>query len=165
MNEHTDQVHPNDTQTKVTVAEAAQLLGLSAEAVRSRVQRGTLKSTKEKGTVYVLLNTDANGRTQTSSKRHPNVDEDTTQTDTQTRLDGDQTRFIASLEGQIEWLRREVERKDTIIMSLSQSIAALEAPAAPDLRDSDISASEGKDNGDVPPQEERRSWWRKLLGE
>ena len=54
----TDQAHPNDAQTRVTVAQAAELLGLSAEAVRSRLQRGTLASTKENGTVYVLLNTD-----------------------------------------------------------------------------------------------------------
>jgi hypothetical protein len=163
MNEHTDQAHPSNTQTRVTVAEAAQLLGLSAEAVRSRVQRGTLKSKKERGTVYVLLDSERLSSDQTSSKRHPNGDEDTTQTDARAHLDGDQTRFIASLEGQIEWLRREVERKDTIIMSLSQSIAALEAPAAPEPRESDISASEDKGNGDVPPQEEQRSWWRRFF--
>src|SRR5215208_1012158 len=44
-----------DDRTCVTVAKAAQLLGLSAEAVRSRVQRGSLESTKIEGKVYVLL--------------------------------------------------------------------------------------------------------------
>jgi hypothetical protein len=56
----------NDDQTKtgratvrrVTVAEAARMLNLSAEAVRSRVQRGTLDSIKVDGTVYVLLDAD-----------------------------------------------------------------------------------------------------------
>ena len=55
MTEQADQAHPNAVQTRVTVAEAAQLLSLSAEAVRSRVQRATLRSVKENGTVYVLL--------------------------------------------------------------------------------------------------------------
>ncbi len=40
---------------RLTVSEAADELGISAEAVRSRVKRGTLRSTKEGGTVYVLL--------------------------------------------------------------------------------------------------------------
>jgi hypothetical protein len=40
------------------VAEAARLLNTSAEAIRSRVKRGTLESIKEGKTVYVLLDTD-----------------------------------------------------------------------------------------------------------
>src|SRR5919199_3318005 len=114
-----DETHPNDAQTRVTVAQAAELLGLSAEAVRSRVQRGTLASTKEYGTVYVLLDPD---------QARPNTDEPHTQTGAQTHLSGDQTAFIASLTEQIDWLRREVERKDTIIMTLTQRIPELEAP-------------------------------------
>jgi hypothetical protein len=122
MSERTDQARPNAAQTWVTVAEAAQLLGLSVEAVRSRLQRGTLQGTKEGGTVYVLLDTD---------QTRPNTDESAAQTSAQTRLDGDQTAFIASLEEQIEWLRREVERKDTLLMSLMQRIPELEAPTEP----------------------------------
>src|SRR3954463_10388636 len=40
---------------RLTVSQAAEELRISAEAVRSRVKRGTLHSTKEGGTVYVLL--------------------------------------------------------------------------------------------------------------
>src|SRR3712207_2936154 len=40
----------------MTVAQAASHLGISAEAVRARIQRGTLEHTKEGGKVYVLLN-------------------------------------------------------------------------------------------------------------
>ena len=90
MAEHTEQAHPNTAQTRVTVAEAAQLLGLSAEAVRSRVQRGTLKSTKVGNTVYVLLDDPAQTR--------PNTDEDTARTGAQAHPNVDQTEFIASLE-------------------------------------------------------------------
>lgn len=167
MDEHTDKAHPNGAQTRVTVAEAAQLLGLSAEAVRSRVQRGTLESTKEKGTVYVLLDAD-----QASPKRRPNGDEEAAQTDARTHLGGDQARYIDSLEGQVEWLRREVERKDTIIMQMAQANAALaakvpELEAPPEPRESDVSASEGRGGADVPPEGQDReqpvSWWRKLL--
>jgi|SRR5215204_745128 len=151
MDEHTNQAHPNDTQTKVTVTEAAQLLGLSAEAVRSRVQRGTLKSTKEKGTVYVLLDAD---------QAHPNGHESATQTDARARLDGDQTKFIASLESQIEWFKREVERKDTIIMTMAQRIPELEQAQEP--RESPITASDEQVKGADSSSD--RSWLRRFFG-
>jgi hypothetical protein len=41
--------------TRFTVAQAADVLGLSAEAVRMRIKRGTLAHVKEENTVYVLL--------------------------------------------------------------------------------------------------------------
>ena len=156
MSEHTDQTHPNAAQTRVTVAEAANILGLSAEAVRSRLQRGTLQGTKVDGTVYVLLDTD---------QTRPNTDESAAQTSAQTHLDGDQTEFIASLQGQIEWLRREVERKDTIIMTMAQRIPELE-PAS-EAPESPTATSEGS-GGSAPPDEERStqrpSWVRRFFG-
>src|SRR4051812_22557625 len=38
-----------------TVQEAAEILGITVDAVRGRIRRGTLDSTKVKGQVYVLL--------------------------------------------------------------------------------------------------------------
>ena len=50
--------HPTiHARRRLTVSQATEELGISAEAVRSRVKRGTLQSTKEGGTVYVLLTT------------------------------------------------------------------------------------------------------------
>ena len=159
MTERTDQTHPNDDQTRVTVVEAAQILGLSAEAVRSRLQRGTLKGTKIDGTVFVLLD---------SAQTRPNTDESSARTTDQTRLDADQTALhIASLEEQIDWLRREVERKDTLLMTLMQRIPELEAPSEP--RDARQTPGEGPDGvGDPAPNaeepESRQLWWRRMLG-
>jgi uncharacterized coiled-coil protein SlyX len=161
MTERTDQEYPNGTQTRFTVPEAARTLGISAEAVRSRVQRQTLKSTKANGTVYVLLDAD---------QTRPDGDESTAQTDARTHPNdvqtGDQTQFIASLQDQIEWLRREVERKDTIIMTITQRIPELEPAreASPEPRESPVSASEERDGGGVPPEQEKRSWWRRFFG-
>ena len=160
MTEQADQVHPNAAQTRVTVAEAAQLLSLSAEAVRSRVQRGTLPSVKEDSTVYVLLDVD---------QARP----DTAQTDEragiQTHLSGDQTEFITSLQDQIDWLQREVERKDTLLMSLMQRIPELEAPPEPrETPETRLDDSEGPGRGGAPPEQQepyqRRSWWREFFG-
>jgi hypothetical protein len=43
---------------RVSVAEAARILDTTAEAIRSRIKRGTLLSTKEASKVYVLLSPD-----------------------------------------------------------------------------------------------------------
>src|SRR5919199_843830 len=50
---------------RVTVAEAARILGISPEAVRARIQRGTLPKEKDPdGTVYVRLDA---GRTRSNA--------------------------------------------------------------------------------------------------
>jgi hypothetical protein len=139
------------------VAQAAKLLGLSAEAVRSRVQRGTLESEKVGGTVYVLL--------EDSAQTRPNTDETQASTGTQTHLSGDQTDFIASLQGQIEWLRGEVERKDTLLMTLMQRIPELEAPR--EARDDPETASAAPGRGTAQKDnvtQEKPSWWRRFFG-
>ncbi len=48
---------------RTTVVEAAEILGISAEAVRGRIRRGTLPVERERGTVYVLLETLTDERT------------------------------------------------------------------------------------------------------
>src|SRR3712207_9276407 len=48
---------------RTTVAEAAEVLGISAEAVCIRIRRGTIPVEWEGGTVYVLLDAPAEGRT------------------------------------------------------------------------------------------------------
>jgi excisionase family DNA binding protein len=53
---------------RVTVQEAARLLGISEGAVRARIHRGTLETERDSGTVYVRLNADdtTNERTEQS---------------------------------------------------------------------------------------------------
>ena len=55
----TDQPTSKTTDQRVTVADAALLLGISEDAVRSRLRRGTLRrETGGDGTVFVVLGTD-----------------------------------------------------------------------------------------------------------
>jgi hypothetical protein len=49
----TDRTEPNPQ--RVTVREAASVLGISEGAVRMRIKRGTLRSTREHDRLYVLL--------------------------------------------------------------------------------------------------------------
>jgi len=44
---------------KISIKEAAAIFGISEQAVRKRISRGTLKSTKENGHIYVILEDDS----------------------------------------------------------------------------------------------------------
>ncbi len=131
-----------------TVQEAADALGTTVDAIRGRIRRGTLDSMKVDGQVYVLL--DATNREQHTDKSLPEDGEARQPT-------GDQSQLVEELRDQIDWLRREVERKDTIIMTMAQRIPELES--APEPRESPVSTSEGEVRGETTPeQEKRRSW-------
>ena len=138
------------------MTEAAEVLGLTVEAVRSRIKRGTLEKEKDDdGTVYVVV--EDSGRPGTDQARPGDA-----QSNDQATA---HPLIIDRLENEVDWLRREVERKDTIIMSLSQSIAALEAP--PERRESAESGSEGGSSIRTPPEQQepsRPSWWRRFFG-
>ncbi len=161
MPEHAQQYRSNDrldgAQTPVTVAQAAQVLGLSAEAVRSRVQRGTLASTKVDGKVYVLLDPD-----QARPSGHLSGEQKADEDRPSEHLSGAQTEFVASLQEQVDWLRREVERKDTLLMTLMQRIPELDAPPEATERHEMASQASGKGTASPEQQEpsQRRSWWR-----
>ena len=92
-------------------------------------------------------------------------------TDDSTRTNPDKTNdntphqplVLERLENEVEWLRREVERKDTIIMSLSRSIGALEAPSEP--RESSVTPSDSSDRVETTADDtgKPRSWLRRFF--
>jgi hypothetical protein len=100
---------------RFTVPEAAQVLGISLEAVRTRLSRGTLESVRGGGRVFVLL------------------DHDMTSSDTD--VTSDQTALVESLRDQVAFLQRELERRADeagelrwIIAALTSRIPEIEAP-------------------------------------
>ncbi len=144
---------------RVTVAEAASRLGVKEQAIRKRIQRGTLVHDKdEHGRVYVYLDVEDQA--------------------TGTGIDAGVSTLVQSLQDQIAYLRQEAEawkeearRKDTIIMSLTQRIPELEAPSEP--REASAAAMGSATNSDNMPSQnqdpsqdpsERRLWWRKFFG-
>jgi hypothetical protein len=158
-----------DEQTTVTVSDAAEILGLSTEAVRMRVKRGTLASTKVGGTVYVLLdgpnerpNVKPNARPNAGTDDRPNSRPNVEAAPVVANLQ----EHNADLRDQVEHLRRELDtrneelrRKDTIIMAMTQRIPELEA--APEAPQSSAAAEEGQDKGQVPEDQDgpqRHSW-------
>jgi predicted ArsR family transcriptional regulator len=156
---------------RVTVQEAACELGVKDDAIRKRIQRGTLEHEKgSDGRVYVYLDVSRAA----SQDAHDNA--------------ATQDAFLVSLQDQVEDLRSVLQeerdarrRADMIIAQLSQANASLAArvPELEALQAGAPQAGEGADQGsatgtpgsrtpvdDGAPQSrsERRSWWREFFG-
>src|SRR5215212_5464972 len=146
------------TSRRLTVQEAALLLGVTVDAVRGRIKRGTLESTKgEDGTVYVMVE---------------ETDQPSDQPNGQSQPAADESGLVDHMQDQIDYLRRQLEvwqeearRKDHIIAALTERIPELEPAreASPEPSGAPVSQSDNGSNSDPPEQEERRSWWRRLF--
>ena len=151
---------PQDVLDRLTVAQAAERLGITQDAVRKRVARGTIRHDKDhEGRIFVYLDT---------FERESKTDQDNGQDgESKTVQDEGQDKYTRSLEDQIEFLRQELERKDTIIMSLTQRIPELEASS--EARQSSEAVSEEPPKGTAraeqeEPFRERPSFWRRFFG-
>ena len=151
---------PQDVLDRLTVAQAAERLGITQDAVRKRVARGTIRHDKDpEGRIFVYLDT---------FERESKTDQDNGQDgESKTVQDEGQDKYTRSLEDQIEFLRQELERKDTIIMSLTQRIPELEASS--EARQSSEAVSEEPPKGTARAEEEepfreRPSFWRRFFG-
>jgi hypothetical protein len=129
------------TRQRLNAREAAEALGISVDAVRMRVRRGTLEAER-----------DANGRL------HVWVDTDDPQPDSRA--------LISQLRDEIAYLREESRRKDHIIAGLVERLPPqLEAPSEP--REAPTVTTEGASSSGVPPEREapsERPWWRRVFG-
>jgi hypothetical protein len=130
------------TALRVTVIEAASILGITPDAVRSRLRRGTLhKETSEDGTVYVHLDTEGPAGLN---------DQTTDQPTDQTTL-----AYINELKSEIDYLKETVAKRDEEIHRRDHLLAAalerippqLEAPPS-ETRESPESAGEASDTED-----------------
>src|SRR5215208_5005339 len=108
---------------RVTVPQAAQALGITEGAVRGRLKRGTLRSYREAGTVYVVLE----GSPSAVHRDEP-VDSPTDQSDLVEEL----RRTNELLREVITTRDEEIRRRDTIIMNMTEAMKALNPPAPED---------------------------------
>jgi hypothetical protein len=149
-----DRTHPI---RRTTVSEAAEILGISAEAVRGRIRRGTLPVEREGGRVYVLLEKAPEDRTTADQSR------------TTADRPGDRTDLlIAELQDRVRSLEEANRENRRIIAALTSRIPAIEAP--PEPRESPQTVKEEPErtepHSDAPGAQEgvQRPWWRRLLG-
>ena len=152
-----------DSGSRVSVYEAADLLGVTVDAIRKRIQRGTMPHERhEDGRVYVLLD-ETRALKDKTSKLTSTVQDDV-QDDSQVPYLTDE--LIAELRAQNEWLRREVERKDAILLRMAERLPEVEVATKP--REAPVSTSEGQSKGKAPAEQQdhsqHRSWWRAFFG-
>ena len=167
--------HTAHEPVRMTVPEAATRLGISAEAVRARIHRGTLEHVKEEGTVYVLLarhnvthtHYDAEGAHHNDDARrsHNAVIPD----EAVRRLEdhnADLKHQIGNLQRELEVRNDELRRKDHLLAAALERIPALESP--PDTpSDSPETPFPERSTPNVPPENtehSRPSWWRRFFG-
>ncbi len=135
---------------RVSVPEAADLLGVTQSAIRKRIQRGTIPWDKDsEGRTFVYVDS-----LETSHETGQDKSQDAAEGQSRDEL-------LEVYRDQVEFLRRELERKDTLLMSLMQRIPELEAPA--ESRDASERVSEEGDKGGTASSEQqesekRRSW-------
>jgi hypothetical protein len=144
-------------QRRTTVAEAAEVLGISAEAVRGRIRRGTLPVEREGGSVYVLVDNISANRTTADQPR------------TTGDQPGDRTDLlIAELQDRVRSLEEANRENRRIIAALTSRIPAIEAP--PDERESPQTVGDepqrAEPRPDAPGAQEgvQRPWWRRVFG-
>ena len=138
-----------DGMGRFPVTEAANILGISTEATRQRIKRGTLPTERdEEGNVFVLLKRTAADSTRT----------DANGTD-------DKERLIAFLRDQLREERETNRENRRIIAGLVQRVPELEPVGGP--REAPVSASAQPGNGEAPEDQdrpqERPSWWRRIF--
>src|SRR5215217_65192 len=165
-NDMTRQDYDTTSSGHVTVEEAARLLDVSVDAVKKRIERGTLRSEKVHKTRYVFLDDVMTQHDADRTRQDYGPGADRTQQDT------DMTALVASMQDQIDTLKQELEdrkeearRKDAILMTMAQRIPELEA--APEAREASQTVSEEPSNVSTPPEAqgpEERGFWRKFFG-
>ena len=179
------QTEQGPNRRRVTVAEASEILGITAEAVRTRIKRGKLDSIKDPpaqgGTVYVLLQAD---------QTRPDIDptmKGQDQTTYQTQLVETLREQVAYLQGviatrdkELEQRAEEIRRRDAALEREQQLTAIFadrlrELDAPREARESPETAAEeperaprpqGTPRPDAPGAQEavQRPWWRRVFG-
>jgi septal ring factor EnvC (AmiA/AmiB activator) len=161
------------TDRLATVVEAAEILGITPDAVRSRLRRGTLERSSERGEdgeVLVVMPAPRN-----TDQSETVSDQSTDQSGDQSSTDRDASPTVALVErmgSEIDHLReqldkeREANRENRRLLAAAlERIPAIEAG---DERESPVTATEDTGEGGQVPSEsqetsQRRSWLYKFF--
>jgi septal ring factor EnvC (AmiA/AmiB activator) len=141
---------PTQNLRRLTVHDAAQALGISEDAVRMRVKRGTMQAEREGGRLYVLLTSD------------PTADP----TDRTNELLAELRDRVRSLEEHLGQERDANRENRRVIAALTSRIPEIEAPEKPQNRRRALAlvtrhpyrAPGG------PLEGTQRPWWQRWFG-
>jgi hypothetical protein len=157
---------------RATIQEAAKRLGVKETAIRKRIERGTLEKEKgEDGRVYVFIDVPPTQERDTSND-----------TDYDASHPAGYDALISELRDRVEFLQRELERKDAILLNMTEAMNALSPPAHEEPPESPTPPPEypeprpatgGPQNGYGQPRDTAefpvrgsltRPWWRRVFG-
>jgi len=153
---------------RVSVYDAAEVMGVTVDAIRKRISRGTIPHERdEQGRVWVLLDTVPDPDQDTASKVQ---DTDQPQSEPTALISQMQDR-IDSLERQLEQERQaNSEHRRLLAAALERIPPAIEAPASPEERETPETAADASEGAsprpDAPGAQEgaQRPWWRRVFG-
>lgn len=134
-------------QHRVTVQEAARALGVTEQAIRKRIKRGTLEADTEAGRVYVYL--DAGYEPGQDAVTNPASD---------ALISGMQAR-IESLEHQLEEANTR-DRENRRLLAAALNARQIEAPEGEKNPEPEFAP----DTGVSQDEPRTRSWWKKMFG-
>jgi len=164
-------------QSGVTIKEAAQVLGISEAAVRQRLLRRTLTSTRQNGRVFVLLPEDIDSKP-TDDTMDDTISEPSNTADDM-KPDPDDPillPLVSQLRDEIVFLRQQVEIKDRQISELHVLLQSAQRQLPP------VVPSTARDNEQESPvnpapvtpggvqrepevfPKQRWPWWMRILG-
>jgi hypothetical protein len=160
---------PGDQMVRLTVAEAADQLGISEAGVRKRVQRNQIPHERsDDGRVFVWISP---GETRHAESRDP-PDQSRDESRSEVPLVEELRDRIRYLERQVEEERGARFRADQLLARLMERIPELEPPREePEAPQTDVSPGPREPREEPFTAEERtqepvqRPWWRRLLGE
>jgi hypothetical protein len=154
-----------DTRRALTVAQAAEALGVTVDAIRSRIKRRTIEHVRQDGRVYVILGGDQ-GETSTDQGDDQGADH-STKIDPDPR---DRDELVEELRDRVRALEEANRENRRIIAALTSRIPEIEPTRE---NPSDPRGSSESDEGapyGTSPQEadeslhRRSSWWRRFFG-
>jgi excisionase family DNA binding protein len=143
---------PGPTDQQLTVPEAAELLGITVEAVRMRIKRGTLRSERRDGRVFVVLGPDR------PTERTPEGSGESGALTSQMQA------RIESLEHQLEEANERDRENRRIIAALTSRIPAIEAPSQAEASEAAETVEEPRPATGESQESVQRSWWRRVFG-
>jgi excisionase family DNA binding protein len=143
---------------RLTVSQAADQLGVSTEAIRGRIRRGTIRYERIGGRVYVVLD------------ERPTAEHTADQTPGFARTHTEE--LIATLREQLDLERQAHAEARRLLAAALERIPAIEAPKEPSQgspetaespgpRERPFTHEEGAQEAAQPPGTPR-SWWRRM---
>ncbi len=153
---------------RYTVPEAAEALGVTVDAIRSRIKRHTIMHVREGGRVYVLLSGD-----QGVISHDQGDDQGTAHHADQPPQPGPDHRdeLLEELRNRVRALEEANRENRRLLAAALERIPAIEAPSTPrDEPETSAEASGGTDAPETPAEPQaatetaRRPWWLRWLG-